>query len=237
MYKNSSTLKIPINSQQKLWRYFSYERLKDLLLSEEIFFTDIRAFDDGLEGSLTARTRDRLFDWFQSQGNDAVIAHGSVKQYENHSEAFFVNCWHMNDGESYLMWKAYAERGFAVRTTFERLQSSFDNFPGEVTGGIVNYVDFEREITPLGNVFNHVITKDLPYRDEREFRLLFWRTAKANQNIMLGEKGIKIRVDLKMLIESIYLNPIETTEHEELCQILDEKDIKYSTSLIKHQNC
>lgn len=81
----------------------------------------------------------------------------------------------MNDVESYLMWKAYGERGFAVQTTFERIQISFDSFDGEVQGGVVEYIDFTREELPVGNVFSAVVTKDLPYRDEREFRLLLWR--------------------------------------------------------------
>ncbi len=39
-----------------------------------------------------------------------------------------------------------------------------------------------QNITPLGNVFSHVITKDMPYRDEREFRLIFWRHDLKNQH-------------------------------------------------------
>ena len=78
----------------------------------------------------------------------------------------------MKEHESYLMWKAYADRGVAIQTSFERTQSSFERTPLAVTGGVVSYVDFERDQTGLGQVFTHVTTKDLPYEDEREFRLL-----------------------------------------------------------------
>ena len=139
----------------------------------------------------------------------------------------------MNSTESYLMWKVYADRGFAVRTTFERVQASFEPFAGAITGGVVNYIDFERDITPLGNVFNHIVTKDLPYQDEREFRLLFWRPDPRNQAIERDEKGVRVRVDLRMLIESIYVNPIEKSVPPELLQLLDRKGIKSSISLIK----
>jgi hypothetical protein len=65
-----------------------------------------------------------------------------VREYEEAQKDFYANRWHMNDFESYLMWKAYAERGYAVRTTYERVQAAFDRFNGAVTGGVVEYVDF-----------------------------------------------------------------------------------------------
>jgi hypothetical protein len=51
-----------------------------------------------------------------------------VRRYEEAQEDFYANCWHMNDFESYLMWKAYADRGVALRTTYERVQGAFDRF-------------------------------------------------------------------------------------------------------------
>src|SRR5712691_3970650 len=110
----------------------------DLLESEELYFTHLRRFSDGLEGTLTERTRDKLFQWFCRQyNNDATLARQSLETYEDHSSKFFVNCWHMNDVESYLMWKAYGDRGYAIRTTFERMQISFARFEGAINGGVV----------------------------------------------------------------------------------------------------
>ena len=118
MYRTPSVLTRPSNSLQPLWRYLRYERLMDLLDSEELLFAHLLGLSDGLEGSLTERTRVRLFQWSYSRYQDATLARQEVEDYENHSNAFFVNCWHMNDAESYLMWKVYGDRGFAIRTTF-----------------------------------------------------------------------------------------------------------------------
>ena len=227
MYSTSSSLSPPARSQQPLWRYFPYERLLDLLESEELFFTHLPAFSDGLEGALTKRSRDRLFHWFYERNNDAATAHHEVDLYEKHQEAFYASCWHMNSAESYLMWKAYAyeNRGFAVRTTFERAQAAFEPFSGAVTGGMVQYVDFEREDTQLGNVFNHVITKDLPYTDEREFRFLLWRNDPANLQVSFDPKGVRVRVDLPMLIERIVVNPLTKKIPSELRAVLERKQI------------
>lgn len=235
MYESTSVLSEPANSRQPLWRYFPYERLRDLLISEELFFTHLPIFSDGLEGSLTLRTRIRLTGWFTGKGSSVSVARLEVAAYEKHQEQFYASCWHMNRRESYLMWKAYADRGFAVQTTFERVRASFDSFEGVINGGIVNYVNFERDDTPLGNVFNHVITKDLPYTDEREFRLVFWQPDPRNQNLKPVEKGIRVRVDLQMLIEQIYINPIETVVLSDIADLLERKGIKCSSSIINYR--
>ncbi len=171
MFEQQSDLRCPTEGTQALWRYVTSERLLDLLTSEELYFTHVLAFSDGREGSLTNRTRDRLLTWFKTQTKvDEASAQELVRRYEEAQEDFYVSCWHMNDVESYLMWKAYAERGFALRTSYNRIQAAFDRFNGVVTGGVVEYVDFARHRTSVGNAFHLVMTKDLPYRDEREFR-------------------------------------------------------------------
>ena len=130
MFEKQTVLRYPTKSMS-LWRYVPYERLIDLLRSEELYFTHLPAFSDGLEGSLTNRTRERLVSWFKTRIRvDEASARELVRKYEEAQEDFYANCWHMNDFESYLMWKAYAERGFALRTTYERVQAAFDRFNG-----------------------------------------------------------------------------------------------------------
>jgi hypothetical protein len=237
MFERHKAMKYPANSRQALWRYFPYERLLDLLTSEELFFTHVPAFSDGLEGSLTMRTRENLAHWFkeQNQSNDAV-AWAEAQKYEEAQQEFFASCWHMNDFESYLMWKAYADRGYAVKTTYERIQASFENFEGAITGSVVDYVDFLRERTPVGNVFNLVVTKDLPYRDEREFRLLLWGIDPRNINQQQQGKGMRVGVDVGMLIERVYVNPfLKDSVPGQLLGLLEHHKIKIDTSSLKHR--
>jgi hypothetical protein len=138
----------------------------------------------------------------------------------------------MNDHESYLMWKAYSERGFAIQTTFERLQGSFDALPPAVTGGVVGYVDFARELTPVGNVFYHVATKDMPYRDEREFRLVFWTLDPRNANYPRIERGVRIRVDVGMLIGQLVMSPYCESLGSELEELLERHGLRPAGSAV-----
>lgn len=186
----------------------SAHRLHDLLDSGELFLTNLMALEDKYEGALTSRAREALTNWFQLQNKcSRVTSYAEAEKYQEHRSEFFVNCWHMNEHESYLMWKAYGDRGYAIQTTFERVQCSFENTIATITGGTVQYVDFDRDLTPVGNVFNHVATKDIPYRDEREFRLVFWGVDPANANLLRLANGIRIPVNVKMLIQSIVISP------------------------------
>lgn len=141
----------------------------------------------------------------------------------------------MNDTESYLMWKAYADRGYALRTTFERVQASFDGFSGLITGGVVDYVDFERDLTLVGNVFNHVATKDLPYRDEREFRLVLWSIDPKNQGITKLSKGTRIPVDIRTLIERVVVSPFTRSVHPDLDRLLERLNIPLHSSSVNYR--
>lgn len=131
----------------------------------------------------------------------------------------------MNDAESYLMWKVYADRGCAIETTFERIRIAFDGFGGEVEGAVVDYLDYNRTTMPVGNIYQSVVRKDLPYKDEREFRLLFWQYSLANQKVGVGSEGIKIGVDLNKLIARIWLNPQFEKSTGEIARLVKAKGL------------
>jgi len=228
MYEASSTLRRPENSLQPLWRYFSAVRLHDLLASGELFFTHLPHLEDEHEGALTHRSREHLAGWFEHHNRSTrSAAYAEVDLYQKQRENFFVNCWHMNNHESYLMWKAYAGRGFAIQTSFERLQASLDMSTAALTGGVVDYVDFSRDLTPVGNVFNHVATKDMPYRDEREFRLVFWSVDPRNSDYPRSGSGVRIAVDIKMLIQAVVRSPY----HEPIEGAIEQLMEKYGLNL------
>jgi hypothetical protein len=222
MYAHSHVLKRLPDTPQTLWRYVSPERLAQLVTEQHLYFTNLTTFRDGREGGLTARTEQRIARWFQdTQQLSADQAHEQVSQYVDHQKQFYVNCWHINPIESYLMWRAYADRGVAVRTTSERLRASFPSTSPSVTGGVVEYVDFERDHTSWGNVFDHVATKDSPYADEREFRLIFWAADPTNASVEKTSAGVRVPVDVEMLIDCVVVNPFKIELDVPLRSLLD----------------
>ena len=209
MYEESPKLEPPSDSRQPLWRYMPAHRLKELLTIKKIFFCNLHSLTDGLEGTLTQRTRNHAVKWhMQTHKYTLEQAYQAVADYESFQKEMYVNCWHMNRHESYLMWKVYSnEKGYAIKTHYERIKSAFIDTPCKITGGKVTYVDFETEGTPLGNLFDHVATKDLPYEDEREFRLVYWDLKETSEEIIKTNDGFLIPVDINMLIQSIVESP------------------------------
>lgn len=233
MFEPSLTLVRPKRTLQSMWRYLSAERLCDLLETQELYFAHLPVLEDAREGALTTRSREHLANWYQHQDHSTRLeAYAQVDDYQSAQRFFYVNCWHMNDHESYLMWKAYANLGFAIETTFERLQASFSNSQAIVTGGVVDYVDFERDITPVGNTFNHVATKDMPYRDEREFRLVFWDVDPRNIDYAKVGNGVRVKVDVKMLIRNIIRNPYQKPLAPDLERLIEANGLSFGSSAV-----
>jgi hypothetical protein len=231
MFEPSSTLVRPKNTLQRMWRYLSSARLQDLLETQELFFAQLPVLEDAREGALTSRSYEHLANWFQHHNRSSrAQAYAEVDEYQKAQRYFHVNCWHMNDHESYLMWKAYASRGYAIQTTFERLQACLQESTAAVTGGVVDYVDFERDLTPVGNVFNHVATKDMPYRDEREFRLVFWDVDPRNANYPKAEGGVRVKVNIAMLVQSIVRSPYQETMAPEIERLIEANGFSFSLS-------
>lgn len=179
------------------------------------------------------RTREHLAKWFRRYTTNETVVWEKVKEYEQVQNHFFASCWHINDHESSLMWQVYADRGYAVRTTFSRVQATFDRFNGVITGEVVDYVDFKHDRTNVGIAYNHVTTKDKPYKDEREFRLLIWQLDPKNSQVVQTGNGVRIPVDIRTLIECVYVNPKVTNVPSHLLTLLEKHDVRIDSSRIK----
>ena len=234
MFRKHDVHKVP-HGQQRIWRYLAADRLRDLLDTSEIYFTNLSVFSDGLEGLLTRRTRDYLYRWYRQQGDSHEKALEEVRLYERLHSTYFASCWHMNDHESYLMWRSYADRGFAVSSTWERAAAAFDDVERDIYGGIVRYIDFDREQTDVGNTFDHIVTKDRPYRDEREVRLLCWKPELLNSPLAPQESGVRVPIKLKMLVESVWTNPFYPEMPSDIAVKLSQLNMPVMDSTIKHR--
>jgi hypothetical protein len=75
---------------------------------------------------------------------------------------------------------------------------------------------------PLGNSYTPVVKKDLPYRDEREFRLLLWHwQTDPAQGIDVHAPAVRVPVDLKKLIRHVYINPWRKEVPSVLLELLE----------------
>jgi hypothetical protein len=126
----------------------------------------------------------------------------------------YLNCWHMNEGESAAMWDLYLggePQGVAIRSTYRRLcESITDERPVDI--GTVKYVDYDVETVPDGNALHPYVYKRKSFEHEHEIRALHL----GHQVVGGGDSGraaplgldvVPIRADLDRLVEAVYASP------------------------------
>lgn len=211
MYKPHTKWKVP-QDNEKLWRYMDFTKFVDLLISNSMFFCRIDKFEDAFEGHPTKGT----LKFAETVGNPyaSVGYYDSVEYLQGLRKLYYINCWHQNDYESAAMWKLYLQsnEGIAIQTNFKRLKDSIIDKRG-VTGGLVEYVDFETHEYWGDNLTEYFILKRLSFSHENEFRLFLIPESIPKEEHMKGIEngpfgsGSNVDFDISQLIESVYVSP------------------------------
>jgi|GEM_PF-3153395 len=221
----------PIFSQ-KIWRYISLAKFLDLLQSKKLFFTrmdKMRQFDRMEGRTLTKRQEREALNAIRKAkengieidyNNEAVLAltlHSLSERYQ--LKELFVNCWHMNDNESFAMWKIYSDRfGVCLQSTYKRLRKSFrDQTRGlykknPIYIGKINYVDYNERGKNYGNLFDNTVFKRTEFKFENELRCVVWAGEHVKDDNgtvidVISPENLTIVVDLNELIENVYISP------------------------------
>lgn len=216
-------LALPENSQI-LWRYLDFPKFVSLVQQKAMFFPWINKLkDDPWEGRSSKLNFDenRIISVRFVDGKDNPLEHRKLKdilnkpgEIEEHklahlrmSRMFFINCWHMNDGESDSQWKIYGTSPFSmvIISSFSLLSSAIID-DKEIYGSRVSYYDPNIETTAEGNAFFLATHKRNAFIHEREFRLIFFDPSIIKT--LEDPRGISVAVDLKILIQKVVISPI-----------------------------
>ena len=195
----------------RIWRFMNFQKFMSMLTNSSLYFSRLDKLGDPFEG-LYSKARiqfdEKVYDSYDSsEASDygkSVIIWMHLAPYKQRRTSF-VNCWHMSDYETELLWSRYSfmDGGVAIQSTFERLKSCL-KIPHAVYIGIIKYKDWATEPTPIGNLMNPIVTKRINYQDERELRAAIvssFDLRKQTQRVM------NVPVNLIELIESIYVSP------------------------------
>ena len=215
MIETHRLFKHPNNQEQKIWRYFDFTKFVDLLNTESLYFSRSDKFDDIFEGSFPKESvADRI-----STINKLINSRKIGTQFSPHSFEerrirekldYAINCWHLNDYESAAMWKIYlkSDEGIAVQSRFSRLKSELDKSSHKIFLGVVNYKDYEKDYIDWSIELNAYLHKRNSFLYEKELRAIIWKPTETELNkIDLSTGGIKIKVDLKNLVENVFVSP------------------------------
>ena len=121
-----------------------------LLYSKSLFFVILENLANPFEGSLPefnnniddqkeySISKDLLHNKkkFRKTIKSKIITNWNYQGWKNR---VLVNCWHMNNSESAVMWNSYSYRnsGIALQSTFQRLQDSIKFCKEEIIIGEV----------------------------------------------------------------------------------------------------
>ncbi len=154
-------------------------------------------------------------------------AHKSIHQVHSamiraERKLTFINSWHMNEIESVAMWRLYLKsaEGVAFQSTFKKLSESFIE-KEKVNFGMINYVDdFSDDFNVKDEFLYHLefpfMFKRKCFEYEKELRAFILTepvTEKAKKQYLKKQgirgmpEGLDEQVDLKMLVERIYVSP------------------------------
>src|SRR5918912_1195284 len=171
MPRTHSALRVP-DQNVKIWRYMDFQKFVSLL-DAYLFFRKVKMLQDNYEGTLP------VFARLVKASMSSLFSNGNA--YTNYVDGLLkllkattlVNTWHINEVESAAMWHLYSNNnaGIAIQSTYERLSESFNNNKeNDVWISTVKYIDYNKDLSGLSNIFEAFTCKRLSFQHERELR-------------------------------------------------------------------
>ena len=199
MYLDNPNIKLPEDPETIVWKYLDLSKFLDLLLSKKLFMSRSDKFEDQYEGTFSEPT-------FEEIRKLSIDNPDFLDNYKSHREKVVISSWHINEYESFAMWQIFTQNseGLAIQSTIGRLQKAlqpeehFQQYIGEV-----NYIDYKKEYIPFDDLFFPFLYKRKSFQYEREVRII----SDVTQNNLKLNDGLKINVDVNLLIEKIYIHP------------------------------
>lgn len=203
-----------------LWRYMTFEKFLDLIMTRTLYFSNIAKLTDQLEVEIPDSNYRLLEEEFMKNAGSESTGFTNFLLFQSdladRRNSSFVNCWILNPDESYALWKIYlggAKTGVAVKTNTTALAQSINIDHGEQSQetiylGKVDYTDFIRKQI---NISSLITTKSRAYRYENECRLVILKEPEFktsyNNNDQIINEGIRVNIDADTLIKEIYVSP------------------------------
>jgi hypothetical protein len=199
MYINNSNITLPEDPNTIVWKYLDLSKFLDMLLSKQLFMSRSDKFEDQYEGTFSEPTFEEI----------KKIAANNTKfldYYKSHREKVVISSWHINEYESFAMWQIFTQNteGLAIQTTIGKLKEAlYPEKKVEQYIGEVKYIDYKKEYIPFDDTFFPFLFKRKSFQYEREVRII----SDVTSNNLKIDNGLKIDVDLSLLIEKIYIHP------------------------------
>lgn len=217
MYEEHPTFIQPENEDVKVWRYMDFTKFVSLIDSRTLYFTRADNFEDPFEGSWpisNIAARVHVPDTFTKEQEEKYLKSlpGLSRFFKKLPQYVSINSWHMSDNESVAMWKVYlkSDEGIAIQSTYAKLKESIVD-EERVFLGKVTYIDYEIDTMDADNMLLPFVHKRLSFSHEQEVRALVMKlppgAGNPDTSIETIKHGLTINIDLRTLVENIYVSP------------------------------
>jgi len=200
-----------VDRETVLWRCIPRRRFLEMCDERAIYFASAREFSDPWEGARSAlRASFRASD---------VLDPYAQRAFEELCRLTKINCWQMARTETRAMWSRYARNddSVAIRSTVGRLTQALGDFRlkpeygvEDVHVGAVHYIDFDADMMRSSSMIGRFFHKDRSFSYEAEFRAALSVRLAEEYGVDVPEKGVKVPVDLRGLVDSISVSPLVT---------------------------
>jgi hypothetical protein len=211
----------PDNPDVRIWRYMDFAKYAAMLESGGLFFSRADLLGDPFEGARSRANYTRRQEVYGAEAPGVMLSGDYMASlFQGQRQWTLVNCWHMGDHESAAMWRLYARsnQAVAVQSTFNRLHFVL---PEDAFVGPVCYIDYEQDWVPEGNALAPFVCKRKSFEHEHELRAVISVLPPQRDGAILidapnPERGRSVPVDLKHLVEAVYVAPTAPTWVAEL---------------------
>ena len=212
----------PTDLRAPIWRYVDLWKLKDLILTGELYFRRSDKLEDEHEG-LPPAEYERVLNLSRYDLNDIRQRDNDIGSLAQFRQAFYVNCWHLHSEETATMWARYGKDGVAIVSRYDLLKQALAPLSDRVMVGLIRYGT--AHLTGW-NIIRFVTTKRELYSAEREVRAMIWLTGSGDgidRHLDLANRphdrpihdppptlpeGIRRNVDVASLITEVVVSPL-----------------------------
>lgn len=218
----------PEDQNLKLWRYMDFTKFVAMLDSKSLYFCRSDKFVDPFEGS-TTKTNIEMRLYMMNRNSNSINSRDKVSLDDLKSVAHifrnsvYINCWHANQYESAAMWDLYGKtnEAVAIETEYNILSNAL---PAKVHLGLINYIDYEKDVIPEGNILHPFAYKRKSFEHEKEARAVLTDFFISEDQIKPNElPGININVDFNNIIKKVYVSPTAPSWFKELVSNIAQK--------------
>ena len=214
----------PPNKDAKIWRYMDFTKYISMLEHRGLYLCRADLLGDPFEGSVPKKSLE-LFRHMLMRAQFAEATFQTMSDFRKGlRKEIYLNCWHASDFESAAMWNLYSKsnEAIAVQSSFFNLfnciESDEKSSPFYV--GLVNYIDYAKDIMELENTLWPFVHKRKSFQHENEIRVVHNYPTKPGESWGQRETplGVWKDVELERLISRIYVSPSSEPWFRELVE-------------------